>query len=104
MGTNPGRVFFAFNLCEGLLWIGVAMALAVAFHRTHQYRDYALAGGLIFLAFGISDFVELGTGAWYRPWWLLLWKAACVLSFIVVYARFRKRRQAHSGASSGLAR
>jgi hypothetical protein len=31
------------------------------------------------LPFGISDLVETRTGAWYSPWWLLVWKAICVL-------------------------
>ena len=38
-----------------------------------------------FFAFGISDFVEIHTGAWYRPWWLLAWKATCVAGFPVVF-------------------
>lgn len=33
------------------------------------------------MAFGVSDIIELQTGAWWRPWWLLLLKAACLLSF-----------------------
>ena len=44
--------------------------------------------------FGISDFIEARTGAWYRPPGLLLWKAACVaalLHCLFRYAALTKR-------------
>ena len=37
-----------------------------------------MLAGATLLAFGASDLVETSTGAWYDPWWLFLWKAACV--------------------------
>jgi hypothetical protein len=47
---------------------------------------------LLFLVFGISDFVEITTGGWYKPWWLLLWKASCLVGFVIVHTFFRRRR------------
>jgi hypothetical protein len=86
-------VFYAFNLCEGLLWGGIAVGFAVVFIRKRKNPDLMLASGLLFLAFGISDFVEIRTGGWYKPWWLLLWKASCLLGFAFVYALFRRRKK-----------
>jgi hypothetical protein len=37
-----------------------------------------------FVLFGASDLIEVRTGAWWRPWWLLAWKAACVFALIVL--------------------
>jgi hypothetical protein len=86
------NLFWVFNLCEGLLWIGIGIGCVVRLVRVRQNRDVISAGSLLFLAFGISDFVEIHTGGWYKPWWLLLWKASCLAGFVVVYGLFRARR------------
>ncbi len=85
------RVFVIFNACEGLFWIGIAVGFAVVLLRRRVNPDLMLAGCLLFVAFGISDFVEIRTGAWFRPWWLLVWKSWCVVGLIAVYSRFRAR-------------
>jgi hypothetical protein len=36
----------------------------------------------VLVAFGFSDVVEIQTGAWWRPWWLLVWKGACLLAML----------------------
>jgi hypothetical protein len=84
--------FVLFNVCEGILWIGIAVGFAVVYHRKRENLDLMLASGLLFLAFGVSDFVEIQTGGWYKPWWLLCWKGGTLLSFVVVYVLFRRRR------------
>lgn len=86
------QAFVVFNLCEGILWISIAVGFAVVYHRHRRNGDLMLASGLLFLAFGASDFVEIHTGGWYKPWWLLSWKAAALAGFVVVYLLFRKRR------------
>ncbi|MBE7458640.1 MAG: hypothetical protein KJ057_17160 [Phycisphaerae bacterium] len=42
---------------------------------------------MTFLAFGASDVVEADTGAWWRPWWLLAWKAACLAVLLTLLIR-----------------
>ncbi|NET74529.1 MAG: hypothetical protein F6K62_27615 [Sphaerospermopsis sp. SIO1G2] len=37
---------------------------------------------LAFVGFGISDFLEIQTGAWWRPWWLFTLKAICLVSIV----------------------
>mgnify|MGYP001601553705 CR=1 FL=1 len=86
------HAFGIFNLCEGTLWIGIAVGFAVVYYRKRQNPDLMLASGLLFLAFGISDYVEIETGGWYKPWWLLLWKASTLLGFFIVHILFRRRR------------
>ena len=93
------NVFYVFNLCEGLLWIGMAIGFLVVLARKRQNVDLMLATSLLFLVFGISDFVEIETGGWYKPWWLLLWKASCLVGFASVYTLFRKRRRASKATS-----
>ena len=53
-----------------------------------------------FAAFGISDLVEMHSGAWWEPWWLATWKGACVVVMVLQlwqYAR-HKRRMAAQGS------
>jgi len=80
------------NLIEGVFWIVVGACFAIAMVRGSGGRTKLIAA-VNFVLFGCSDFVEHQTGAWYRPWWLLLWKAACVavmVSQLVVYIRSMK--------------
>jgi len=95
MVTTP----VAYNVFEILLW-GV---LACEFLRrglTLQgaTRLRCLLAGVAFLLFAVSDAVEIYTGAWWRPWWLLAWKAACVVVLGSFYtenlvARIRKTKE-----------
>lgn len=43
-----------------------------------------------FLAFGLSDIIESQTGAWWRPWWLLVLKGGCICAFL--YGAWAYRR------------
>ena len=58
-------------------------------------RRPGLVAGTSFLLFGISDFIEIGTGSWFRPLWLLLWKGVCVITIVSSYVWYRrlKRRE-----------
>lgn len=50
---------------------------------------------LSFFAFGVSDLVEVTTGAWWRPPWLLALKGACLAGIIIsmwLILRHRKGR------------
>ena len=88
----------AFNAIEVVLWgiIGTGFA-----YRTLQVsKGNRLMPGLAavgFLAFAGSDAVELQTGAWWRPWWLLAWKATCVgllVGLAVTHIRKERSRNA----------
>jgi hypothetical protein len=99
--------FFAIaNYFEAALWftIGAAFLLHAILKRCG--RQSALAA-TTFILFGFSDVTEAHTGAWWRPWWLLVWKGACLgifLALLLRYATARRKqatpRTAHPAASS----
>ena len=91
-------VFRLFNRAEGVLWIAIGVGFAVALWRGGGHGGLKAAACLLFVAFGVSDFVEIRTGGWYRPWWLLAWKATCVCGLaLVLLLRQRRRNTARSG-------
>lgn len=69
-----------FNAFEAAFWL-ILGGIALFGEKNSPYgrRRWQLAGTLA--AFGASDLIELQTGAWWRPWWLLLLKATCLISF-----------------------
>ena len=84
----------AFNFFEGILWTLIGIAFAWRAVRQNEYRRLQIGASVSFLLFGISDFIEMRTGAWYTPWTLFVLKAACVLSFLIllrVYMNTKKK-------------
>jgi hypothetical protein len=86
----------AYNYAEVLIWpvMGVVLFAAAARRRGPVRRDFLLAGAVL-LAFGASDYAEAENGnRWWEPWWLLLWKAACVAALLAVLGVAWRREQA----------
>jgi len=85
------------NYLEAALWatIGVAFLAAAAFRPIgERLRCFVIAA--VFIAFGGSDVVEAQTGAWWRPWWLLVWKGVCLAILVmqlVLYVRGKRNPQ-----------
>ena len=78
------------------MWVVIGIvAVVISFRRSGWARGRCLLLAVTMFAFGGSDVVEAGTGAWWRPWWLLVWKGACVLVLLGLFvehvARQRKR-------------
>ena len=92
------RLCSVFNFFEALFWIAIAAGFGVTYWRKRQNGDLMLAAGLLLFEFGLSDFVEMQTGAWYRPWWLCLWKTATVIALLALFVLFRKRRSVSTPA------
>ena len=86
-------LFVLSNRLEAGLWSLIGAAFLISSIRTAGVarRDSILAG-ITFIIFGASDLVEATTGAWWRPIWLLLWKAACLLIFAILLIRYLRRR------------
>ena len=87
-----------FNYAEVAIWpvMGVVL-LAAGFRRAGVVRrDYWLAAAVL-IAFGPTDYFEAATGnEWWRPWWLLLWKAACVVALAAILGNaWRRERRAN---------
>lgn len=80
------------NIIEGFFWVAIGVCFTVAL-RWPKQRGIKLVTAITFLMFGCSDFVEYQTGAWWRPWWLMLWKGACVCIMaaqLIVYVRGKR--------------
>jgi hypothetical protein len=92
-----------FNTVEAVLWtlIGLEWLRRSWFVRSVSLQTGTLTG-LTFLAFGASDVVEVFTGAFWRPWWLLVWKGVCIAILGTLWLRQRNRphRQSNPGVSS----
>lgn len=105
-------IYWWINIGEAALWAAMGMVvLAWSFLRaraSRSQRSRLWAGVLIaaaLFAFALSDVVESRTGAWWRPWWLLVWKGACVLVLVIVVATWIVRaRKYRADFPHGLAR
>lgn len=85
------------NRAEGLLWLAMGVGIWLwGRRRDARQRRLSAQAMIVLVLFGASDFVEATTGAWWRPWWLFAWKAACVLLLIWVFAKLLR-----GGARSG---
>jgi len=81
------------NYIEGVFWTIVGIVLVIAGKRANRtYRVLSIVASSVLIVFGISDFVEAQTGAWWRPLWLLVWKASCIVVLASCYWRYRRIR------------
>ncbi len=71
--TDPVAIF---NAVEAAWWIGLGIALFTVRVRP-EAAFLRLPLFAVLVLFGVSDVVEIWSGAWWRPWWLAVWKIAC---------------------------
>ncbi len=83
-----------FNLCEGILWLGIAGVIAWRHWRSPPHPGICRLLPPAFIVFGISDFIETRTGSFWNPWWLLVMKVSCGMVFCIVCIAYR-RAQGH---------
>jgi hypothetical protein len=91
------------NIIELIWWPALGIYVAVRSRgQAPHWRGLGFTTALVLIAFGISDAVELTTGAWWKPWWLLAWKATCIAALLAatVLRRRFKRRQGRSAPSA----
>jgi len=81
------------NYIEAAVWMLMAVIGGVyAFNAAGTSRRRWRLVATTLLLFALSDVVEAQTGAWWRPWWLLAWKALCLVVFAwVIIQHFRDR-------------
>jgi len=80
------------NLIEACVWFVLAAALFVhALRADKRVRPTLFLIVVTLAVFGGSDLVEAHTGAWWRPWWLFVWKAACVLTLLFGFVRYYRK-------------
>lgn len=82
---------YIFNMAEGCLWVAISLILLFKSVRdAREVRSVLWVLSAAFLLFGISDYIEARTGAWWTPFWLLLLKGGCIMIFIIGFARYIK--------------
>ena len=82
------------NLIEAIFWSVVGLVVMVrAWLQGAEPRRIGIIAGVWFIAFGLSDLIEIRTEAWYRPWWLLALKAACVVALVSCFVWYRAWRR-----------
>jgi hypothetical protein len=89
-----------FNLIEGLLWAGIALVLWFRSTKATNSKGLIRLAAAVFFLFGITDWIEIQTGSWHRPWWLFAWNAVCVAALVgclVVYLRRKREQSPDSG-------
>jgi len=88
------------NFYEALLWLAVGAGFLISLIKRDQ-RGAKLAAAVTFVAFGFSDFVEMDTGAWWRPWWLFVWKGVCVIVMVVLFVTYCRRQARQRAETKG---
>lgn len=84
--------FVISNWIEAGLWFAIGLAFFVRAWTNPGIRRMTAPASLAFVAFGVSDIVETHTGAWWRPVWLLIWKATCVGVFACLLWKYVRSR------------
>jgi hypothetical protein len=81
------------NTLEAILWTAIGAAFFWQAIRAKEASARCWLACAAFLVFGISDLIEINTGAWWRPWWLFVMKAVCVLILTALYFNHRRSRR-----------
>ena len=91
------------NLFEAGLWFVVSLILLIKMTRAtgRLWRVFAILAAAFFV-FGITDLIESQTGAWWRPWWLLLLKVGCVAVFVFGFREYYRIKNNRDGTPPDL--
>ena len=82
----------AYNTFEILLWAVFGIDCVRRAVNGSARRIPASVAAVTFFVFAASEAVEIRTGAWWQPWWLFVWKAACVLTLVGLVVESWRRR------------
>jgi hypothetical protein len=88
------------NAIEAGFWVLAGFGVVAATVRRPALRARGLFTAFVLISFGCSDLVEIRTGAWWRPWWLLAWKAACVVALVMLAVDHWRRNRCNRRAAS----
>ena len=82
-----------FNAVEAAFWIAMGGVLAF---RTRsmpaRFRRLSGVAAIALICFGITDVIEVFTGAWYEPVALLAFNAICLATLLGCLLRYRAIR------------
>ncbi|MEY3457282.1 MAG: hypothetical protein RL215_439 [Planctomycetota bacterium] len=88
----PADIHSLGNGIEAVVWWVLGLCVLAAAVRQNPQRRNIVIVGMILILFGISDIVEISTGAWWRPWWLFAWKAVCIVTLCWQWYAYYKRQ------------
>ena len=79
-----------FDYGEGIFWWLLACFVLVGrpFREAPDRAKWSRRLSVVLVPFGASDIIQRG-GPWWSPWWLLTWKAACVVGLAIILYRLR---------------
>lgn len=82
---------YSFNIAECCLWLLIALILFIKSRRDKvNVRSTLRILALAFCLFGLSDYIEAHTGAWWTPLWLLFLKGSCIAAFVWGFVRYHR--------------
>jgi len=84
-----------FNYIEASLWIFISSVIAFYAFRNSSKSSYfkiAVVASITFFVFGISDLIEVQTGAWWNPNSLLVLKGICIVVLFSCFIRYIKTK------------
>lgn len=84
-----------FNAFEAVFWITVGSVVCIKNAEPSRHQRLGRVAAFWFVLFGISDIIEVFTGAWWRPLSLLVFKGVCLTALVtcgIVYLRTSRRR------------
>jgi hypothetical protein len=84
------------NVLELIGWpsLGILVARRSLGAAPH-WRRLGRFAAIVLILFGLSDAVELYTKTWWKPWWLLAWKAICInvlIGCVIIRIRYKRLR------------
>lgn len=80
------------NLLEAMVWLTISAVLVARSTRVRGHAGLLRILAATFAVFGLSDLIEIQSGAWWRPAWLLAVKAICILSFGVCLTHYLRTK------------
>ena len=84
-----------YNYIEILIWGIIGIIFSIQCIRLPAYRKQAMIATITFLLMAVSEVVETRTGAWWRPWWLFVWKVSCGISMFALLYHHSKQKDNH---------
>lgn len=79
----------SFNYIEIGLWSMFGLAMLLKSRDVEgKFKNLSYISALAFFAFALSDYIEIQTGAWWRPWWLFVLKASCVVTLVYCLSHY----------------
>jgi len=80
------------NLLEAIVWLAIGVVLFARSQRPTGHVRLLRVLAVTFAIFGLTDLIEIQTGAWWKPPWLLGIKAVCVASFVLCFWHYLRTR------------